>query len=201
MRSTRIVRCSALSLDDPAAFGVLFEEHFTDIFRYLERRVGPEPAKEARGGRICRRVREAVQLRPEPRRGSVLAVRHSDESLANHRKEEVTELRRRPRASVANDEIEPDTEAATERLFASSQRSRLLAGLAQLDDRSRDVICLTAFVDLTSAEIARGSASRRVPSGAAFGAPVDGCNRRFGHETAQFQRCHLVAILSVGATS
>jgi RNA polymerase sigma-70 factor (ECF subfamily) len=143
------------SLDDPAAFGVLFEEHFTDIFRYLERRVGPEPAKELAADAFA--VAFAKRSSYDPSRGEVRSWLFgiATNLLRNHRKEEVTELRRRARASVANDEIEPDTEAATERLFASSQRSRLLAGLAQLDDRSRDVICLTAFADLTSAEIAR----------------------------------------------
>jgi RNA polymerase sigma-70 factor (ECF subfamily) len=143
------------SLDDPAAFGILFEEHFTDIFRYLERRVGPEPAKEIAADTFA--VAFAKRSSFDPRRGEVRPWLFgiATNLLRNHRKEEVIELRRRARLGVANDEIEPDIDAVTERLFASSQRSRLLAGLAQLDDRSRDVICLTAFADLTPEEIGR----------------------------------------------
>ena len=143
------------SLDDPAAFGILFEEHFRDIFRYLERRVGPESAKELAADAFA--VVFAKRSSYDPSRGEVRPWLFgiATNLLRNHRKEEVTELWRRARPSVANDELEPSIEAATERLFASSQRSRLLAGLAQLDDRSRDVIFLTAFADLTPEEIGR----------------------------------------------
>ena len=57
------------SLDDPAAFGVLFEEHFTDIFRYLERRVGPEPTKELAADAFA--VAFAKRSSYDPSRGEV----------------------------------------------------------------------------------------------------------------------------------
>ena len=145
----------AASLEDPRAFGVIFERHFDVIHGYLRRRLDRTLADElasqtflvAFDGR-ARFDRKRPDSRPW-----LFGI--ATNLTRNHRRREVRELR----AMAA---LAPDPAAGLEgveaRVDAERLRGELAHALAALPSEEADVLLLLVWAELDQAEIAEALA-------------------------------------------
>lgn len=139
------------SLDDPSAFGVIFERHFDAVHAYLRRRLDGPRADElaAQTFLVAFDTRSRFdRSRPDSRPwlfGIATNLAH------NHRRREVVELRAlaamAPEDGAGIDGVEARVDA--ERL-----RGPLAEALADLPAEEADVLCLLVWAELDQPEIA-----------------------------------------------
>ncbi|POM27490.1 ECF RNA polymerase sigma factor SigW [Actinomadura rubteroloni] len=141
------------SHDDPEAFAALFDRYAPMLYRYVARRLGPDPAEDLVGdtflaafGRRDRYDLDRADARPWLF-GIVtkLVARHHRDEAARYRA-----LRRSPAGGVQDDPADAVAAAVT----AAAVRPRLAGALAALPRRDRDVLLLVAWADLNYAETA-----------------------------------------------
>jgi RNA polymerase sigma factor (sigma-70 family) len=142
-----------LSISEPEAFGTIFDRHSPYIHRYLARRLGRDAAddllSEAFVAAFRRRrsyARDRVDARPWLYGIAANLVRQ-------HRREEVRRLRLQASVRAEPDHPGP-ADAADERVSAQAGRKPLLAALAGLAHRDREVLLLVAWEDLSYPEVA-----------------------------------------------
>lgn len=133
------------SLDDPHAFGALFDRHFDDVFAYAARRVGRDQAEEIAAETFVRAFdgRRRYDLRHEDARPWLLGI--ATNLLCRHWRNE----RRRIAAFGRLAEIRepaPNEPPSTGELLASA-----LDGLPR---RDRETLFLFVWADLSYQEIA-----------------------------------------------
>jgi RNA polymerase sigma factor (sigma-70 family) len=141
------------SVSDPAAFGVIFDRHVQAVYRYVRRRASDGSASDMTSEVFERAFRDRARF--VSRGGSALPwllgiatnlVRMEDRSERRRRR---AYLRAGAGTSLAG--APTDIE---DRLDAAAARGHLFEVLAQLPVRQRDVLLLSAWGDLSPAEIA-----------------------------------------------
>jgi RNA polymerase sigma factor (sigma-70 family) len=143
-----------LSISEPEAFGAIFDRHGPHIHRYVARRLGHDAAddllSEAFVAAFRRRrsyARDCVDARPWLYGIAANLIRQ-------HRREEVRRLRLQASARAERDQPGP-ADAADDRVSAQASRKPLLAALAGLAHRDREVLLLVAWEDLSYPEVAQ----------------------------------------------
>jgi RNA polymerase sigma-70 factor (ECF subfamily) len=135
----------------PSAFATIFDRHFDLIFGYLQRRIGPDLAEELAAETFL------VAFSGRERYDSGSAARPwlfgiATNLLRRHQRREVRELRAYARS--ATDPVVDAFDGIEERIDASGERRRLIEVLAELSPTERDVLLLSAWAELSYAEIA-----------------------------------------------
>ncbi|GAB1516237.1 sigma-70 family RNA polymerase sigma factor [Actinophytocola sp. KF-1] len=169
-----------LSAPDPGpVFGTLFDEHAGALHAYLARRVGDEVADDL----VSETFLVALQQRHtyDPARAGVRPWLYgiATNLLRRHVRQEVRGWRARARV-VGTERLHAESHEvrATEQL-AARQRVRQLAGaLAALEPGDRDVLLLTSWGHLSSAEVSQ-----------ALGIPVGTVHSRL-HRVRRWLRSH-----------
>lgn len=142
------------SLDDPAAFGPIFDRHFTEIHRYVARRLGWSLADElaAETFVVAFDRRADFKLAREDARPWLYGI--AANLMRRHRRTEARRLRAMARERSSLSEPSDLVEAASERISAQAQRSLLADALGHLRSGDREVLCLAAWAELSAPEIA-----------------------------------------------
>jgi RNA polymerase sigma factor (sigma-70 family) len=144
----------AASVDQPTAFGEIFDRHAPVILRFLVRRVGPGQAEQLLGETF----RIAFERRAvfDPERGGVRPWLYgiAINLLRRHRRSEQRRLRATSRLAARRDGAVPDEE----NVIAAADAQVLLPSVAEvmldLPDAERDVLVLFAWEELGYEEIA-----------------------------------------------
>lgn len=134
------------SRDDPAAFGLLFDRHFTAIHRFVRHRLGEAAADELAAEVFLRAyaARERYEPRSADARAWLFAI------ATNLIRDEV---RRRARADAAETRLAGERPAAP-CIQPSGDDPELTAALLSLREEEREALLLLAWADLTYEEIA-----------------------------------------------
>ncbi|WP_307832345.1 RNA polymerase sigma factor [Planomonospora sp. ID91781] len=141
------------SLDDPEAFGAVFDACFAEIHRYVAQRLGPDHAEDVVAETFLTAFRKRASY--DPSRAGVRAWLYgiATNLVGRHRRLEVRTLRALGRHGPDADAPGHDEHVAA-RVSAQSLRPELAAAVAGLDRRDRDVLLLVALAGLSHEEIA-----------------------------------------------
>lgn len=143
----------AASVEDPAAFGHVFDRHGTTLHRYLVRRVGASDADGLLGEvfRIAFERRSAYDTARDGARPWLYGI--ATNLVARHRRSEGRRLR-----ATARLVVEPGDDAidhAVEAIAASQLLPEVVAAIAALPEGERDALVLHAWEQLSYDDIAR----------------------------------------------
>ncbi len=177
----------AASLDDPAAFGALFDRYATTMHRYLVRRVGPDEA----GTLVSETFRVAFERRASYDTDRPLArpwlYGIATNLAARHRRSEGRRLAAMARAAGQRPLADDLEQRAGEAIDASRLLGVVSDAARRLPEPERDVLVLHAWEGLSYGEVA-----------AALGVPVGTVRSRLArarrrlHELAAPPSEHLV---------
>ena len=150
----------ALSLSDAARFGEIFDRHFTEIHRYVARRVGGVLADEiaAETFVVAFRARDRYDRQAHDARPWLFGI--AANLVRRHWRTERRRLRAYARTGV--DAVGDECFEVGRRVDADAARPALAAALASLSATEREVLLLFAWADLSYEEI---SAALGVPAG------------------------------------
>jgi RNA polymerase sigma-70 factor (ECF subfamily) len=143
----------AVSLTDPAQFGLIFDRHYDAIHRYLARRVGWDLAEELTASVFLAAFGSRVRFRPSGQDARPWLLGIATNILRRHVRTEVRRLRaygRVPRTDV----VPFDGDALAKRLDAQRAAPLIGAALARLPEAERSALLLVAWADLTYEEVA-----------------------------------------------
>ncbi|WP_157248795.1 RNA polymerase sigma factor [Nonomuraea typhae] len=142
------------SWSDPEAFAELFDRYSGMLYRYVVKRLGPEPAEDLVGETF---------LVAFSRRGSY-DTSYADarpwlfgiltKLVSRHHRREAARYRAMRRAPLDGD-VESPADRVAAGVSAQARRPELAAALAKLPAKDRDVLLLIAWGDLTYDEVAR----------------------------------------------
>jgi RNA polymerase sigma factor (sigma-70 family) len=139
------------SLEDPRAFGEIFERHGDAVLSYARRRVGPAAAEDitAQAFLIALERRARYDLAFESARPWLLGIAMN--LIRHHLRDHAQHLRMLARASapVAEQVDDPD------RADALRMRPWIVEALLELSAHDRETFLLVALADLTYEEAAR----------------------------------------------
>ncbi len=141
------------SIDDPDCFALLFDRHFTEVYRYLRRRLGDELAGELAAETFLQAFRSRARFTGGE--ASVIAWLYGIAAnlvRMNHRAEE-RRLRAYARAASGVSAYEPAM-AVDARLDAEALGPALALALAALSPALREVVVLHVWAELSHEEIA-----------------------------------------------
>ena len=142
------------SRGDPERFAAIFDRYFSEMHRYLARRVGVEAADD---------LAAEVFLAAFSQRQRYDAARHcarpwlygiATNLVGAHRRQEARYLRALARAD-RQPRWQDEEERAAGRISASAARPALTAALTALAPGDRDVVLLVALADLGYPEVAQ----------------------------------------------
>lgn len=141
------------SLDQPEAFGALFERHFDEIHRYLRRRL-PADAEELAAEVFVAAFDGRARFRA-PAGGSARPWLYGIASnlLYKRRRREARALRALARWAADPAAVDDPADAGP-RIDADRQSAALAAALGRLRPDDRNVLLLFALADLSYDEIA-----------------------------------------------
>jgi RNA polymerase sigma factor (sigma-70 family) len=140
------------SVTSPTLFGEVFDRHGRVIFRYLRRRVGEDAAADITSEVFTRAFRDRSRLSTANDSALPWLLGIATNLL---RMEHRTEYRRvRAYARAAHQTDLSDGVNIDDRLDAAAARGVLLTALELLSVRQRDVLLLSAWGELSPAEIA-----------------------------------------------
>ncbi len=141
----------AVSIDEPRAFGVIFERHFWSIHDYLRRRLARQLADELASQAFLIAFDRRASFDPRSVSSRPWLFGITTNLLREHRRSELRELR-------AMAELTPDPEleivGVESRVDAERMRGLLAAALAQLPSEEADVLLLLVWAELDQPEIA-----------------------------------------------
>lgn len=144
---------------EPEDFGIIFERHYGEIYRYLARRSKVAVAEDLASETFVR----ALSLRQRFDKSQVSALPWllgiATNLLRQQWREETRELK--AQIQVSRDVTNDAFVEADERLDAIRDQHRIAVALASLTTRERDVLLLSAWFDLSPQEIAAGLGRRR----------------------------------------
>jgi RNA polymerase sigma factor (sigma-70 family) len=143
----------AASIVDADQFGVLYDRYAAALYRYAQRRVGPELAEDVVADTFVAafRHRSRYDLSRPDARPWLFGILTRE--LAHNRRGEVRRYRALARA--APDAVtDTPAERVVDAVAAGALRGRLTTALAALSARDRDVLLLIAWGDLTYEEVA-----------------------------------------------
>jgi RNA polymerase sigma factor (sigma-70 family) len=135
------------SLDEPAAFALLFDRHAAMIWRYARRRAGTTVVDEVVGETFLRAFagREAYDLSQRDARPWLYGI--ATNVLRGHARQE--ERRHRAYARAAErDGVDGGLDRAEARADAARRAPVIATALARLDPTERDTLLLFALTDL-----------------------------------------------------
>ncbi len=137
----------------PERFGLLFDRHAAAVHRYLARRIGPQADDVlAETFLVAFRRRAAYQPLRVDVRPWLFGI--ATNLLHRHVRQEQRRYRALARVPMGA-EVDPSpADGAAGRVDARAVRRELASALAALKRADRDVLLLTAWADLTYAEIA-----------------------------------------------
>lgn len=149
------------SLRQPERFGLIYDRHFPDIYRYIASRLGPGEADDLTAETFIDAFRRRASF--DPARGSVRPWLFGIASrlVAQHRRAEARRYRALARAPAEPDPGGHDDRVAA-RVSAQARREPLLRALAGLSGGDRDVLLLIALGGLSYEEVA---AALSIPPG------------------------------------
>ncbi|MEU7862896.1 sigma-70 family RNA polymerase sigma factor [Nonomuraea sp. NPDC049141] len=142
------------SLTDPEAFAELFDRYSAMLYRYVSKRLGPEPAEDIVGETFLvafsrRRSYDPSYPDARPWLFGILT-----KLLSRHHRSEAARYRALQRAPVDAD-VESPADRVAAGVTAQASRPGLASALAALPAKDRDVLLLIAWGDLTYDEVAR----------------------------------------------
>jgi RNA polymerase sigma-70 factor (ECF subfamily) len=142
------------SLTDPEAFAELFDRYSAMLYRYVSKRLGPEPAEDIVGETFLvafsrRRSYDPSYPDARPWLFGILT-----KLLSRHHRTEAARYRALRRAPVDAD-VESPADRVAAGVTAQASRPELASALAALPAKDRDVLLLIAWGDLTYGEVAR----------------------------------------------
>ena len=138
----------ARSRAEPEQFALLFRRHAGGLGRYAARRLGPGPAEDivAETFLAAFRQRDRYDVTRADARPWLYGI--AGNLIRRHHRDEVRQLR--ALARTGRDPVaESFTDRADARLAADAARCAVVAALAALDPRQRDVVLLIAWAELT----------------------------------------------------
>jgi len=142
------------SLDDPNAFGMVFERYYDTIFRFVARRQGLEPAADLTADVFARAF--SLRGRYDTTRESCRPWLYGIAS--NIIGDEIRRQRRSERRHLAMIGLQGESDdpygRADDKLAAQQEASRLHGSLASLRSRDRNVLLLYSIEELSYQEIA-----------------------------------------------
>ncbi|HLU73693.1 MAG TPA: RNA polymerase sigma factor [Nonomuraea sp.] len=142
------------SLTEPEAFAELFDRYSGMLYRYVSRRLGPEPAEDLVGETflVAFSRRRSYDLSYPDARPWLFGI--LTKLVSRHHRTEAARYRALLRAPV-----DPDVESPADRVAAGvtaqAARPGLAGALAALPAKDRDVLLLIAWGDLSYEEAAR----------------------------------------------
>jgi RNA polymerase sigma factor (sigma-70 family) len=140
------------SLEDPNAFGAVFDRHFDAIYRFLRGRVGDALADELAAETFTKAfdARRRYDLEHVDARPWLYAI--ATNLVHGHRRAERRKLAAYARLDATDGREDAD---AVDRLDASRRAPAISKALLKLKRRDRDTLLLVAWADLTYEEAAR----------------------------------------------
>jgi RNA polymerase sigma factor (sigma-70 family) len=158
----------AESLHRPERFAAIYDRYFTEIYRYVAGRLGPDVADDLAAETFADAFRKRAEFRPA--RGALRPWLYgiATNLVARHRRVEARRLSALSRAasSAAHGHAAADPgdlqDRAAARVSAQQLRKPLARALAQLPDGDRDVLLLVSLADLSYEEVA---AALGIPAG------------------------------------
>jgi RNA polymerase sigma factor (sigma-70 family) len=166
----------AASLDDPAAFGVLFDRHAAVLLRFFVRRVDPSDAEGLLGEafRIAFERRASFDRERDCARPWLYGI--ANNVVAKHRRSEARRLKATLRLAAARTLEEDPADRAASMVDASELWPRVADALDGLSDGERDALLLFAWEELSYEETA-----------AALGVPVGTVRSRLNRARARLR--------------
>lgn len=141
----------AESLAVPERFGEVFDRHYRSIHAFAARRMGSAQADDVAAEAFARAFKARRKFSADS--GSALPWLYGIASniMRMHSRSELRRLKAYARTGV--DPVEDFAGAATDRASADASRQALMAALAGLSRRDREIVLLAAWADLNSTEI------------------------------------------------
>ncbi|MFI7701772.1 RNA polymerase sigma factor [Nonomuraea sp. NPDC049480] len=142
------------SWTEPEAFAELFDRYSAMLYRYVSKRLGPEPAEDLVGETflIAFSRRESYDLAYPDARPWLFGI--LTKLISRHHRKEAARYRALLRAPVESD-IESPADRVAAGVTAQAVRAELAGALAALPAKDRDVLLLIAWGDLTYEEVAQ----------------------------------------------
>ncbi|UBU13867.1 RNA polymerase sigma factor [Nonomuraea gerenzanensis] len=142
------------SWTEPEAFAELFDRYSAMLYRYVSRRLGPEPAEDLVGETflVAFSRRKSYDLAYPDARPWLFGI--LTKLVSRHHRTEAARYRALLRAPVEA-EVESPADRVAAGVTAQAVRGELAGALAALPARDRDVLLLIAWGDLTYEEAAR----------------------------------------------
>ncbi|MGP3917999.1 RNA polymerase sigma factor [Nonomuraea sp. 10N515B] len=142
------------SWTDPEVFAELFDRYSAMLYRYVSKRLGPEPAEDLVGETflVAFSRRRSYDLAYEDARPWLFGI--LTKLISRHHRKEAARYRALLRAPVDSD-IESPADRVAAGVTAQAVRAELAGALAALPAKDRDVLLLIAWGDLTYEEVAQ----------------------------------------------
>lgn len=142
------------SLDDPAAFSLLFDRHFADIWRFLERRVERADAEDLAVETFLVALNRRASFDSELGDVRPWLFGIASNLLRNHRRSELRRLDALSRLGSSDRPISALDDEAIQQVDAAGVTEIAARALAKLDDDARDLVILVAGTDLSLNQVA-----------------------------------------------
>ncbi|MEV0381874.1 RNA polymerase sigma factor [Nonomuraea sp. NPDC050643] len=142
------------SWTEPEAFAELFDRYSAMLYRYVSKRLGPEPAEDLVGETflVAFSRRRSYDLAYPDARPWLFGI--LTKLISRHHRKEAARYRALLRAPV-DFEVESPADRVAAGVTAQAARAELAGALAALPAKDRDVLLLIAWGDLTYEEVAR----------------------------------------------
>lgn len=142
------------SWTEPEAFAVLFDRYSAMLYRYVAKRLGPEPAEDLVGETflVAFSRRKSYDLSYPDARPWLFGI--LTKLVSRHHRKEAARYRALLRAPVDHD-VESPADRVAAGVTAEAARPRLAGALAGLSAKDRDVLLLIAWGDLTYEEVSQ----------------------------------------------
>lgn len=151
VRDNELIRSSLI---DPEQFAELFDRYSAMLYRYVSKRLGPEPAEDLVGETFLIAFAKRKSYDPAYTDARPWLFGIVTKLLSRHHRSEAARYRallRAPHDGVSESHVERVVTGMT----ARAARPQLAAALAALPARDRDVLLLVAWGDLSYEEVAR----------------------------------------------
>ncbi|MEZ7129473.1 RNA polymerase sigma factor [Nonomuraea sp. AD125B] len=142
------------SWTEPEAFAELFDRYAGMLYRYVSKRLGPEPAEDLVGETflVAFSRRRSYDLAYPDARPWLFGI--LTKLISRHHRSEAARYRALLRAPVEHT-IESPADRVAAGVSAQAVRGELAGALASLSAKDRDVLLLIAWGDLTYEEVAQ----------------------------------------------
>ncbi|GAA3576116.1 RNA polymerase sigma factor [Nonomuraea rosea] len=142
------------SWTEPEAFAELFDRYSAMLYRYVSKRLGPEPAEDLVGETflVAFSRRRSYDLSYPDARPWLFGI--LTKLVSRHHRREAARYRALLRAPV-DSHVESPADRVAAGVSAQAVRAELAGALAALPAKDRDVLLLIAWGDLTYEEVGR----------------------------------------------